>query len=38
MDFDAATKFNTFFYTLVGAIADAPTRPSFLPGSQFLKR
>jgi len=38
MDFDAATKFNTFFYTLVGAIADAPTPPSFLPGSQFVKK
>jgi len=38
MDFDAATKFNTFFYTLVGAIADAPEKPSFLPGSQFVKK
>jgi len=38
IDFDAATKFNTFFYTLVGAIADAPTQPSFLPGSQFAKK
>jgi len=37
MDFDAATKFNTFFYTLVGTIADTPARPEFLPGSQFLK-
>jgi hypothetical protein len=38
MDFDAAAKFNTFFYSLVGAIADAPTRPAFLPNSQFLKK
>jgi len=38
MDFDAATKFNTFFYRLVDAIADTPTRPAFLPGSQFLKK
>jgi hypothetical protein len=38
MDFDAATKFNTFFYHLVGTIADAPTAPTFLPGSQFEKK
>jgi len=38
MDFDAATKFNTFFYRLVDTIADAPTRPEFLPNSQFLKK
>jgi hypothetical protein len=38
VDFDAATKFNTFFYRLVGTIANAPTRPAFLPGSQFVKK
>ena len=37
MDFAAAAKFDQFFYKLVEAIADAPARPSFLPGSQFLK-
>jgi len=35
MDFDAAAKFDQFFYKLVGAIADAPKKPEFLPGSQF---
>ena len=35
MDFAAAAKFNLFFYRLVGAVGDAPERPSFLPGSQF---
>jgi len=38
MDFAAATKFNTFFYRLVDTIADAPSRPAFLPGSQFAKK
>jgi hypothetical protein len=37
MDFDAATKFDTFFYNLVEAIANDPKRPDFLPGSQFNK-
>jgi Peptidase family M28/PA domain len=35
MDFEAASKFNLFFYRLVGAVADEPERPSFLVGSQF---
>jgi Zn-dependent M28 family amino/carboxypeptidase len=38
MDFDAARKFNTFFYSLVEAIADTPARPSFKPGSQFAAK
>ena len=29
LDFDAATKFNSFFYRLIENLADAPTRPSF---------
>jgi len=33
IDFDAATKFNSFFYTLAGLIADTPQRPGFRPGS-----
>jgi hypothetical protein len=37
MDFDAAAKFDLFFYRLVETIADAPVRPSFLAGSTFLK-
>ena len=28
LDFDAATKFNRFFYTLAATIADAPGRPT----------
>lgn len=35
VDFVAAAKFDTFFYRLVAAIADAPTRPVFHPGSAF---
>jgi Zn-dependent M28 family amino/carboxypeptidase len=38
MDFDAARRFNVFFYSLVEAIADAPERPAVLPGSQFASR
>ncbi len=30
VDFDAATKFNTFFYALATAIANDPQRPAFL--------
>jgi len=37
IDFDAAAKFNTFFYSLVRAIADAKEKPEFLHGSQFMK-
>jgi hypothetical protein len=35
MDFDAALKFDTFYYRLVEAVSNAPERPTFLPGSQF---
>jgi hypothetical protein len=38
IDFDAATKFDTFFYNLVEAIANDPQRPEFLPGSQFTAK
>ncbi len=37
MDFDAALTFDTFYYRLVEAVANAPERPVFLPGSQFGK-
>src|SRR5208283_818662 len=35
--FDAATKFNQFFYKLAERVADAPERPSFLSGGRFAK-
>jgi hypothetical protein len=35
VDFAAAAKFDTFFYDLVEAIANTPTRPSIHPGSSF---
>jgi len=35
MDFDAALKFDTFYYRLVEAVANAAERPVFLAGSQF---
>ena len=35
MDFAAAAKFNTFFYNLVEAIANAPVRPAIYPTSSF---
>ena len=35
MDFDAAGKFDLFFYRLVETIADDPKRPAFLPGNSF---
>ncbi len=38
MDFEAARKFNVFFYSLVEAIADLPQRPAFLPVSQFAEK
>ncbi|HYM34089.1 MAG TPA: M28 family peptidase, partial [Steroidobacteraceae bacterium] len=38
MDFNAAKKFNAFFYNLVDAIANAQTRPSIYPTSQFAKK
>ena len=36
VDFEAAAKFNRFFYRLVEAIADDPARPSILPSSPFF--
>lgn len=38
VDLDAATKFNHFFYKLTEIVANAPERPSFLPGSSFAQR
>lgn len=38
MNFDAAHTFDTFFYSLVEAIADSPTRPAINPSSQFARR
>jgi hypothetical protein len=35
MDFEAARRFNVFFYSLVEAIADGAQRPGFLPTSSF---
>lgn len=35
VDFDAAAKFDQFFYKLVRTIADDPTRPAILPTSSF---
>jgi hypothetical protein len=38
MDFDAALKFDTFFYSLVEAIANNAVRPSIKPESQFAAK
>ena len=38
MDFEAARKFNEFFYRLAHAIATSPERPRILPNSQFAAR
>jgi Zn-dependent M28 family amino/carboxypeptidase len=35
MDFNAAARFNEFFYELVAAISSAPERPEILRSSQF---
>ena len=35
IDFQAAAKFNQFFYRLTEAVSDSPVRPSFLPGSSL---
>jgi Peptidase family M28 len=35
VDFAAAAKFNTFFYSLIEAVADAPMRPTIYPTSPF---
>ena len=37
IDFAAATKFNTFFYTLARTIANAPTRPAMTAQSPYKK-
>ncbi|WP_304190255.1 M28 family peptidase [Phenylobacterium aquaticum] len=38
MDFDAATRFNSFFYKLTAAVADAEARPSWTPGSPLAPK
>lgn len=38
MDFDAATKFNSFFYALAQAVADAPARPTWNPASPYAPK
>ncbi len=35
MDFEAAAKFNVFFYRLVENVANAPERPRILPSAHF---
>jgi len=38
MDFDAAAKFDQFFYRLTEAVANAPVKPAFKPGSSFAPK
>jgi hypothetical protein len=38
MDFDAAQKFNSFFYKLTETIANDPVRPSFTPNSPLERK
>jgi Zn-dependent M28 family amino/carboxypeptidase len=38
MDFQAAERFDVFFYRLVETVADAPVRPSILPESPFAEK
>jgi len=38
MDFDAATKFNSFFYKLTAAVANADARPSWTPASPYAPK
>jgi hypothetical protein len=38
MDFDAAAKFDQFFYKLTETVADAPTRPIIYPQSTFSRK
>jgi hypothetical protein len=38
MDFEAARKFNDFFYRLVEAVADADMRPAFTAASPYRAR
>jgi hypothetical protein len=37
IDFEAAAKFDRFFYTLTETLANDPTRPSILPASPLAK-
>ncbi len=37
IDFDAAAKFNQFFYRLTEAVANAPERSAFKPSSRFAR-
>lgn len=38
VDFDAAGKFDQFFYKLTETVADSPERPAFKPGSSFAPK
>jgi hypothetical protein len=38
VDFDAAAKFDQFFYKLTETVADAPERPAFKAGSSFAPK
>ncbi|MGH6911187.1 MAG: M28 family peptidase, partial [Phenylobacterium sp.] len=38
MDFEAAGKFNRFFYALAETVADAADRPSWTPGSTYAPK
>jgi Zn-dependent M28 family amino/carboxypeptidase len=38
MDFDAAAKFDQFFYNLTETVANAPARPAFKAGSSFAPK
>jgi hypothetical protein len=38
VDFDAAAKFDQFFYKLTETVADSPERPVFKPGSSFVPK
>ena len=37
-DFEAAGKFNRFFYALAETVADAAERPSWTPGSRYAPK
>jgi hypothetical protein len=38
VDFDAAAKFDQFFYKLTETVADTPERAAFTPGSSFAPK
>lgn len=38
IDFQAAAKFNQFFYRLTEAVSNLPGRPSFLPASSLMPK